>query len=342
MPAQSIAIALGGGGARGLAHLGVLEVLDEEGILPTFLSGTSMGGLIAALRATGTDPDDITAIARRFRLPGRFVPGRMLRWDTIFASAVPLLQDRSFGDLVTPLVVSAVDLMTGAEVALCSGPLLPAVRATCAVPGVFPPERIGSRCLVDGGVTNILPVDLAWACDPDIVIAVNIVASPPPTLRLDSAYGRIATALGRVIPNPVTAFLAYEIAMRSVEIALDRQRAMAVAMTGPEVLIDVDLSHVSISDFHRFDEIVEAGREATRRALPRIRSAVSAPATSGERATASATLHIDPVCRMTVSLARARAICEHDGSTFYFCSTSCRDTFVLHAERYTYATRDAS
>ena len=137
-----------------------------------------------------------------------------------------------------------------------------------------------------------------------------------------------------MIPNPLTAFLAYEIAMRSVEIALDRQRAMAVAMTGPEVLIDVDLSHVSISDFHRFDEIVEAGRQATRRALPRIRSAVSAPATSGERATANATLHIDPVCRMTVSPARARAICEHDGSTFYFCSTSCRDTFTLHAERY--------
>lgn len=342
MPAKSIAIALGGGGARGLAHLGVLEVLEAEGIRPAFLAGTSMGGLIAALRATGIEADDITAMARRFRLPGRFVPGRTLVWDSIFASAVPLLQGRTFADLATPLAVSAVDLMTGEEVTLCSGPLLPAVRATCAVPGVFTPEKVGTRRLVDGGVTNMLPVDLAWACDPDIVIAVNIVATPPPTLRLDSTFGRIASALGRVIPNPLTALLAYEVAMRSVEIALDRQRAMAVAMTGPEVLIDVDLSHVTVTDFHRFDEIVEAGRQATRHALPRIRSTVSAPVASGERATANATLHIDPVCRMTVSPARARATCEHDGSTFYFCSTSCRDTFVLHAERYTYATRDAS
>jgi len=334
--AQSIAVALGGGGARGLAHLGVLEILEDEGILPAFLSGTSIGGLIAALRASGTDADDITAMARRFRLPGRFLPGRMLDWDRIFASAVPLLRGKNFEDLVVPLVVSAVDLMSGEEIALNSGPLLPAVRATCAVPGVFPPERIGTHCLVDGGVTNILPVNLAWARDPDIVIAVNIVAAPPPTLRLDSTYGRIASALGRWMPNPVTAFLAYEVAMRSVEIALDRQRAMAVAMTGPEVLIDVDLSHVSISDFHRFDEIVEAGREATRRALPQIRTAMATPMASGERATADATLHIDPVCRMTVSTTRARATCEHNGNVFYFCSTNCRDIFVLHAERFTH------
>jgi len=334
MSAQSIAIALGGGGARGLAHLGVLDVLEDEGIRPAFLSGTSMGGLIAALRASGTDADDITAMVRRFRLPGRFFPGRMLVWDRIFASAVPLLRDKTFADLAVPLAVSAVDVMTGEEVTLSSGPLLPAVRATCAVPGVFPPERIGSHCLVDGGVTNVLPVNLAWACDPDIVIAVNIVATLPPTLQLDSTYARIASALGKLMPNPVTAFLAYEVAMRSVEIALDRQRAMAVAMTGPEVLIDVDLSHISVSDFHRFDEIVEAGRDATRHAIPKIRAAIAAPVASGKRATADVTLHIDPVCRMTVSSARARATCKHNGNLFYFCSTSCRDIFVLHAERF--------
>ena len=151
---------------------------------------------------------------------------------------------------------------------LHTGPLLPAIRATCAVPGVLPPERLGGRCLVDGGVMNVLPVDLAWSWEPDIVIAVNIVASPRQTVRLDSRYARIATALGRIVPNPMTAHLAYEIAMRAVEVALDRQRALAIAMTGPEVLIDVDLGDVSIGDFHRLDEVVEIGRRATRVALP--------------------------------------------------------------------------
>jgi len=333
-PGPTIAIALGGGGARGLAHLGVLEVLEGEGIRPAFLSGTSMGGLVAALWATAAPANDIVATARRFRTPGRFMPGRVLVWEHVFPSAVPLLQDRTFEDLPTPLAVSAVDLLTGEEITLHSGPLLPAIRATCAVPGVFAPERLGTHYLVDGGVTNMLPVDLAWACDPDIVIAVNIVAAPPTSLRLDSTYGRTATALGRLAPNPVTAYLSYEIAMRAVEIALDRQRAMAVAMTGPEVLIDIDLSHVSISDFHRLDEIVEAGRRATRAMLPRLRAALAAPAGAGDRTSSDDTLHIDPVCRMTVSPNRARATFQRDGHTFHFCSLGCRDTFALHGERY--------
>lgn len=331
---RSVALALGGGGARGLAHLGVLEVLREEGVAAGFLAGTSMGGLIGALAAACTDPAEMLAIARRFRFPGRFVPGRLFHWDRIFPSAAELLRGRTFEDLAVPLVVAAVDLMTGEEIALHSGAVLPAVRATCAVPGVLPPERIGTHCLVDGGVTNMLPVDLAWACDPDVVVAVNIVAAPPTTLRLDSRAGRFASAFGRIAPNPWTARLSFEVAMRSVEIALERQRAMAVAMTGPEVLIDVDLSHVAIGDFHRIDEIVEAGRVATRQALPRLRAALLATPGNGDRLTAAAALHIDPVCRMTVSPGRARATAERDGATYYFCSLACRDSFVLHADRY--------
>lgn len=333
-PVRGIAIALGGGGARGLAHLGVLEALQAEGIRPRLLAGTSMGGLVGALWAATGNTADVIAAARGFRLPGRFMPGRVLVWEKIFPSAVALLAGKTFDDLPIPLVVAAVDLVSGEEIALHSGPLLPAVRATCAVPGVFAPERIGSHCLVDGGVTNMLPVDLAWACDPDIVVAVNIVASPPCTVSVDSRYSRVATALGRIVPNPMTAMYSYDIAMRSVEIALDRQRAMAVAMTGPEVLIDVDLTHVSITDFHRLDEIIDAGRRATQQALPRIRGAISMPPSIGEHSTADSLLHIDPVCRMTVSAGRSRASAERGGRVFYFCSMSCRDTFVLHGDRY--------
>lgn len=329
-----VALALGGGGARGLAHIGVLDVLRAEGLRPDFLAGTSMGGLVGALAAACSGPHEIYEVARGFRFPGRFWPGRLWDWNRLFPSAVELLRDTAFDQLATPLVVSAVDLLTGDEIALHSGPVLPAIRATCAVPGVFPPEHIGAHCLVDGGVTNMLPVDLAWACDPDLVIAVNIVASPTPKLRVGSRFEHVATALGRLLPNPWTASLAYEVALRSVEIALDRQRAMAVAMTGPEVLIDVDLSNVSIADFHRIDHIVEAGREATRRALPQVRAALASAPEPTAAGRAAASLHIDPVCRMTVSAYRARAVVERDGSKFYFCSHACRDTFLLHGGRY--------
>jgi NTE family protein len=331
---RSVALALGGGGARGLAHLGVLEVLEAEGIRPTFLAGTSIGGLVGALSASAIPAVEIIAIARDFRFPRRFVPGRVLTWEQIFPSAVPLLEGRTFEDLGTPLAVSAVDLLAGEEVMLHSGPLLPAVRATCAVPGVLPPERLGGRCLVDGGVMNVLPVDLAWSWEPDIVIAVNILASPRRSVQLDSRYARIATALGKIVPNPMTAHLAYEIAMRAVEVALDRQRALAIAMTGPEVLIDVDLGDVSIGDFHRLDEVVEVGRRATRVALPRLHAALAAPPCIAAHTDGRFTLHIDPVCRMAISPGRARAQCEREGVTYYFCSINCRDNFERHADRY--------
>ncbi len=330
----SIAMALGGGGARGLAHLGVLQVLESEGIRAGFIAGTSIGGLVGALWATARPAADIIRIAESFRLPGRFVPGRSLVWDRIFASALPALAELTFEDLATPLVVSAVDLQTGEEVALHSGPLLPAVRATCAIPGAMEPERIGGRCLVDGGVTNVLPVDLAWSRDPDVVIAVNIVARPIPLVGLDSAVCRTASRLGRIAPNPLTAYYSYGIAMRAVEIALNRQRAMAVAMTGPEVLIDVDLGDVSVSDFHRLHDVLELGRRAALDALPRIRAALAEGRPPSAHIDAAMSLHIDPVCRMTVSAARARGHVDLDGVTYYFCSSSCRDAFARHADRY--------
>jgi NTE family protein len=330
----AIAVALGGGGARGLAHLGVLEVLEKEGIRPGFIAGTSIGGLIGALWATALPAEEIIRAARRFRLPARFMPGRVLVWDRIFASAVPILEGRTFQSLATPLVVSAVDLLTGEEVALTSGPVLPAVRATCAIPGALDPERIGDHCLMDGGVTNILPVDLAWSCDPHVVIAVNILAGPAPALKLDSAYCRAATRLGRIAPNPLTAYYSYGIAMRAVEIALNRQRAMAVAMTGPEVLVDVDLGDVLVSDFHRLDEVLEIGRRATQDAMPRIKATLAETAQSGARPREAMSLHIDPVCRMSVSSSRARARAERDGIAYYFCSTNCRDVFERYGDRY--------
>lgn len=330
----TVAVALGGGGARGLAHLGVLEVLGTEGIRPCFIAGTSIGGLVGALWATALPAEDIIRAARSFRLPGRFMPGRALVWEKIFPSAVPILAGRSFEDLATPLVVAAVDLLTGDEIALGTGPLLPAIRATCAIPGALDPERIGERCLTDGGVTNVLPVDLAWSADPDMVIAVNIMARAPPMLRLDTALCRAATKLGRLGPNPLTAYYSYGIAMRAVEIALNRQRAMAVAMAGPEVLIDVDLGDVLVSDFHRLDEVLEIGRRATRDALPVIRAVLAEKSVEGTREDEAMSLHIDPVCRMSVSSRRARARAERAGVTYYFCSTNCRDVFERHGDRY--------
>lgn len=241
------------------------------------------------------------SIARGFRVLRRFIPRRMLASHEIFPTAVPFLDGRTFEALATPLVISAVELQHSEDVVLHAGPLLTAVRATGAVPGVLSPERLGGLSPIDGGVRNIVPVDLAWSWDPDVVIAVNIHSSPRALTRLDVGFARIATGLGRILPHPVTAQLTFEITTRAVEAALDRQRTVAVAMTGPEVLSDIILGDVSSRGFHRLDEVVEPGREAAKTALPRLRAALEVPPGARPWPTIPLSLHIDPVCRMVVT-----------------------------------------
>ena len=110
-----VALVLGGGAARGLAHVGVLEVFEREAIRLDSIVGTSMGGLIGALSATGLSARDVTEIARGFRFPRRFLPGGMLRWNSLFGSATGLMS-RTFDQLATPLAVTAVDLEAGTPV----------------------------------------------------------------------------------------------------------------------------------------------------------------------------------------------------------------------------------
>lgn len=147
-----LALALGGGAARGLAHIGVLEVLEREGIRPDCIVGSSMGGLVGALSAAGLGAYDIAEAARGFRFPRWFIPGGLVAWDAVFRTAVPTLSELAFERLATPLVVTAVDLEEGSEVILHTGPVLPAVQATCAVPGVFPPVKLG---LAGGGSSMV-------------------------------------------------------------------------------------------------------------------------------------------------------------------------------------------
>lgn len=332
--APRVALALGGGAARGLAHIGVLEVFEREGIEADFIVGSSMGGLLGALRATGLLSRDIAAIARSFRFPRWFIPGGLLDWNALFASSVAGLSG-SFEELEIPLAVTAVDLEAGAQVVIHTGPLLPAVQATCTVPGVLAPVRLGGRWLVDGGLLNVLPVDVAWMSDADVVVAVQVGAArerrvPQLNWRVTSLLSR----LGGIVPNPATAKLTLEILVRAAEIMLDRQTTLAAAMTVPELLIEPDLGDMGLRDFHRLNDAVAAGRRAAETALPALarllESSPRVPAT-GERVMS---LRFDPVCAMVINPGRARATATRGGQTYYFCSENCRECFERDPDAY--------
>jgi len=336
-----VALVLGGGAARGLAHIGALEVLEREDVRPSCIVGSSMGGLIGALTATGMDAAAIGKVARGFAFPWWFVPGGVLHWRQVFPSAVPILRNVDFADLDVPLLITAVDLEAGTEVILCSGPVRTAVEATCAVPAVLSPVRWEGRWLVDGGLVNVLPVDVAWLAKPDVVIAVNVGGARRRLVpELDWPITSWLSRIGGRIPNPATAKVAFEVLVRAAEIALERQSVLASAMADPEVLIEPDLDGIGLRDFHRLDDAIAAGRHAAEEALPKIRRALETPPPARSPGAKEVTLCVDPVCAMTLNQARARATAAHEGVTYYFCSTNCYDAFERDPDRYVARVRE--
>ena len=332
--APRIGLVLGGGGARGLAHLGVLEVLEAEGIRPAIMAGSSMGGLVSALWAAGLRAGEIAELAHGFRFPRWFVPGAIVRWETIFPPAARVLGPLSFEELSIPLRITAVDLEEGLPVVLDHGALLPAVRATCAVPGVLPPEKIAGRWLVDGGLINLVPVDAVWAGDPDVVVAVSVSANRARRMpKLDWTLTSLLSRVGRLVPNPATAKVSFEILVRAAEIALGHSAVLSHAMAAPELLVEVDVADIGLRDFDRVDEAVARGRAAAARALPALRALATTPPVAAS-AEAGVCLDIDPVCRMTVGPRRARARARHGDRVYAFCSENCRDAFLRAPDGY--------
>lgn len=190
---RTVALALGGGGARGLAHIAIVEALDELGVKPVAIAGTSVGAVVGAAYASGVAGADIRRFAVEVLRDSTKTMGRLLamqigkiRETGLFAS-LPMQADalaiareflseilpETFEDLKTPLKVVATDYWAREEVVFDSGPLLPAIAASAAIPGVARPVEFAGRVLIDGGAINPLPFDLLRNAA-DIVIAVDI------------------------------------------------------------------------------------------------------------------------------------------------------------------------
>ncbi len=272
-----VGLALSGGGARGLAHIGVLKVLEREDIPVDFLAGTSMGGIIAAAYAAGLSIEYIEKEALRM--------GRLRNLITLMDRSLPRLGlfegqkvqeylaghlgDITFDELKIPLALVAVDLETGEEVVLRKGRVVDAVRATISLPGVFAPYRLDGRLLVDGGVLNNLPADVVREMGADAVIAVDVGIKPEDLPHfLEAEKKRL----------PLTQIpLIIETLRRTVGIMEGWINAQKLAQAKPEVLIKPALSDDIglFVGFNRVAECIAAGEEAAIAALPRIREITS-------------------------------------------------------------------
>jgi NTE family protein len=181
---KRLGLALGGGAVRGAAHIGVLQVLEREGIVPDVVVGTSVGAAVGAAYAAGVATDEISRLFHsvRWRRLARLTwRNRLSLLDTepLEALIQTSIGISAFEQLPRPFAAVACDLLTGERIVLQTGPLARAVCASAAIPGLIPPVELGDWLLIDGGVMDNLPVDVARELGADYVIAVDLF--PPPT-----------------------------------------------------------------------------------------------------------------------------------------------------------------
>lgn len=288
----TIGIALGSGVARGWGHIGVLRVLESEGIVPDIVCGSSIGALIGAVYLGGhlAELETWARKLNKVRLSRLFDfdfgQGGIIAGRRVLQILHPSLLETRIERLRKPFVCVATDLNTGHEVWLREGSLIDAVRASYAIPGLFPPVPIGDRWLVDGAMVNPVPASVCRALGARLIIAVNLnadVFGPPPTgedaLELeqravqaaeDHGGGFIRGYFRRRNGAPST----FGVLARSLHIVQDRISRSRLAGDPPDVMIAPKLGHIGYLEFYRAEECIAAGEDAARRAVPEIREAI--------------------------------------------------------------------
>src|SRR5215472_1125012 len=248
-----LGLALGGGFARGFAHLGVLQVLQEHHIGVSHIAGSSVGSILGAAYASGAPLERIIEACRtlRFRHIARW---RVSRLGLASNQRLAELVDRVFGfrqfeDLKIPVAVVATDLSTGEPVVFTQGNLVDAIRASCAFPGLFEPVQIGTRCLADGGLVAPVPTQAARFIGAQTVIGVSVGMQD----------GR------RGAPTNI-----FQVVSRAVSAAQKHQ--LEVWERHADLVLRPDVQFLAWDDFARADQAIEAGAAAALRALPRIES----------------------------------------------------------------------
>jgi NTE family protein len=249
-----IGLALGSGGARGFAHLGVIKVLSDAGIPIHLIAGSSMGALVACFYGAGIDLDRLykfsTAFKRKyfldFTVPKMgFIQGKKVKELIRFFT-----HGKNIEELSIPIAVVATDLITGEKVVFTEGPAAEAVRASISIPGIFVPEKYQGRLLVDGGVTDRVPISVAKEMGADIVIAVDV---------------------SRVKQNAEITSI-YDVIMQSIDIMqteiINNQESTANIMIRPPV------EEFSSRAFTNIEEIIKLGEEETKKLLTQIKAII--------------------------------------------------------------------
>jgi len=277
---MDVALALGGGGMRGLAHIGILKVLEREGIRVAAVAGTSIGGVIGGAYAAGYGPDQLANLAStasiREMLRARPEGPALMGINRISDWLVGFLGDRTFGDLRMPFAVTAADLNSGKEIVIKEGNVAQAVLATIALPGIFPPQIMGEHRLIDGGALDPVPVRPARALSGAPVVAA--VLSPARELWADArgpglaGMLPVAQVLLRLRPGQ-----AIQVFQDYMELTSRTYTETRLEIDRPEVIVRPEVWRIGLFDEPSVADMIGIGERAMEQQLPSLRAQFSLP-----------------------------------------------------------------
>lgn len=287
---RTVSLALGSGGARGLAHIGVIERLVENQYDIRSIAGSSMGALIGGVYAAGKLEvftrwvsdlrrlDVIRLLDLSFGSPG------LVKGERVIHLLTELIGDRNIEDLPVPFTAVATDIESGKEVWLSRGPLFDAIRASIAIPMIFTPHTVGGRHLVDGGLISPIPIAPTLRHHTDLTVAVNASAPPgndlpapdwdadPEEEEPEGFRQRIAMFIAnlseqRGVRKEDLGLL--DILYRSMDTMQDRIARFQLAAYSPDIVIEIPRDLCAFYEVYRAEELIRIGREKAEAVLPR-------------------------------------------------------------------------
>ncbi len=281
---MDITLALGGGGAKGNSHIGVIRRLEKEGFRIRSVAGTSFGGLVAILYASGISPNEIEEIFTSTDQGSLYVRDSIDGPSLLGLSGVrklldTVLGDKTFDDLKIPCAVTAVDTKTGSEVVITEGFLKDGVLATIALPGIFPPHPLNDWELMDGGVLNPVPVSVARILSPNLPIVAVVLNDP-----LDIPVRTYSIPVPSIFPKQITDRIyrmhvaqAFDIFMRAVDLSSRAVAHYRLESDAPDVIVRPNVSHLDLLDRVVVKDVAMLGETAVEEILPELKRVTSWP-----------------------------------------------------------------
>lgn len=247
---KKVGVALGAGAVKGLAHLGVLEVLEREGVPIHFIAGSSIGALVGGLYSCGLDIRRLSQLAVNLNwehLTDLAIPKKgLVRGKKILELLMLLTRGKEFSELEIPFAAIACDLQRGEEVVIEEGILAHAIRASISIPGIYVPYEFQGRLLVDGAVLNSVPANVVKEKGMDLTIAID-VGFMGRDIRVSSIFDVILTSIN-----------------------IMQREVMEKKLEKADILIRPEVGHISPTNIQKAEECIEAGRRAAEENLPKI------------------------------------------------------------------------